>query len=71
MRNFETLLGVCTDKISKDAMPIKENGENAEELPISKKIVVEKSLIIHDNSNDDEKEYVFKAEKLSKSGKIG
>lgn len=47
-------------------MPIKENGENAEELPISKKIVVEKSLIIHDNSNDDEKEYVFKAEKLSK-----
>lgn len=64
--NFETLLEFCTDRISKDAKPIKENGENAEELPINKKIVAEKSLVIHDNTSDEEQEYIFQAEKLNK-----
>ena len=63
---YETLQQFSTDEISKDAKLIAEDGENADELPIFKKIEKENTIVLHDIQNQDDTEYAFHAEKLTK-----
>lgn len=63
---YETLQLFATAEISKDAVPIEEDGENADKLPFFKKIEQENAIILHDSQNDEEQEYVFHANKLNK-----
>lgn len=62
---YETLRRFSTDEISKNAVPIDENGENCEELPILKKIEKENAIVIHIPQNTEEQESVFHTNKLS------
>ena len=64
-KQYETLQQFSTDEISKSASPISENGENAGELPIFKRIEREHAVLIHDTKTDEEQEYVFHVRKLS------
>ena len=68
-RQYETLQQFSTDEISKNATPISEDGENAEELPIFKRIEKENAVLIHDTQTGEEQEYAFHAEKLSNEWK--
>lgn len=63
---YETLKRFSTDEIAKDAKPIKEDCENADEFPIFKKVEAEHAVVLHDSASEEEKEYVFHAEKLDK-----
>lgn len=63
---YETLQRFSTDEISKNAVPIKEDGENAEELPIFKRIEKENAVVLHDVQAEEELEYAFHADKLDK-----
>lgn len=63
---YETLQQFSTDEISKDAILIAEDGENADELPIFKKIEKENAIVLHDIQKQDDTEYAFHAEKLTK-----
>ena len=65
-KQYETLQQFSTDEISKNATPIADDGENAEELPIFKRIERENAVLIHDTSSDEEQEYAFHVEKLNK-----
>lgn len=65
-KQYETLQQFSTDEIAKNATPIAEDGENAEELPIFKRIEKENAVLIHDTNSDEEQEYAFHAEKLNK-----
>ena len=65
-KQYETLREFSTDEISKNAVPISEDGENAEELPFFKRIERENAVLIHDTQSDEEQEYAFHAEKLNK-----
>lgn len=63
-KDYETLLNLSTDKISKNATPISEDGENAEKIPIFERIVKENTILIHDTQDDAEKNYAFNIDKL-------
>lgn len=65
-KQYKTLQQFSTDEISKNATPITEDCENAEELPIFKRIEKENAILIHDTTSDEEQQYVFHAEKLNK-----
>lgn len=62
---YETLRALSTDEIAKDAAPISEDGENAEDLPIFQRIKRENAVLIHDTKSDEEYENVIHAEKLT------
>lgn len=66
LSQYETLQRFATDEISKNAVHIDENGENANELPIFKKIKKENAVVIHDVQNEEEQEYAFHIDKLNK-----
>jgi len=63
---YETLQLFAAAEISKHAVPIKEDGENADELPFFKKIEKEQAIVLHDSQNNEEQEYAFHADKLDK-----
>ena len=65
-KQYETLQQFSTDEIAKNAVPISEDGDNAEELPFFKRIEKENAVLIHDINSCEEKEYAFHAEKLNK-----
>ena len=56
---YETLLRFSTDEISKNTVAIKEDGENAKELPIFKKIEKENAVVLHDTQTEEELEYAL------------
>lgn len=63
---YETLKQFSTDEISKNATPISEDCENAEELPFFKRLEKENTILIHDTGSEEEHEYAFHTEKLNK-----
>ena len=63
---YETLQRLATAEISKNAIPIEEDGENAEELPFFKKIEKENAIVLHNSQNEEEQEYAFHVDKLDK-----
>ena len=63
---YETLQLFATAEISKNAIPIEEDGENADELPFFKKIEKDNAIVLHDSQNEEEQEYAFHADKLDK-----
>lgn len=64
---YETLQRFSTDEISKNAAPIDSNGENAEELPIFKRIEKEHAIVLHDAQDEEEMDYFFHVNKLDKN----
>lgn len=63
---YETLQLFATAEISKNAIPIEKDGENADELPFFKKLEKEHAIVLHDSQNEEEQEYAFHADKLDK-----
>ena len=51
---YETLQRFSTDEISKNAVPIEKDGENADELPIFKRIEKENAVVLHDVQDEEE-----------------
>lgn len=64
-KQYKTLQSFSSYEISKKAVPIKENGENASELPFFQKLEKENAVVIHAVSDEFEQEYAFHTEKLS------
>lgn len=66
LQAYALLKELSTDKIAKDAKPIKEDKENVDKLPVFQKIKSEHAVVIHTDNIENDKEYVFHAQKLSK-----
>ena len=62
---YEILQRLSTAEISKDATHIKEDGENANELPIFKKIEKENAIVLHEVQNEEYQEYIFHTDNLA------
>ena len=66
-KQYDTLLQLSTDEIAQNAIPILENGENADELPILKKIEQNHAVVIRESQNPEDCKYAFQIGKLAKT----
>lgn len=57
LAKYENLLEFSTDEITKDAIPIREDGSNIDELPICKRVKYDKAIVINASQNKEEIEF--------------